>query len=131
MTIEVNWYNSEKNIISEEYSADWTWEEFYELPKIVPPMMNEVEHVVHIVANFGNNLALPRGNAMLHARNVLESFPDNWGLLIMITQSGLINAFSNLFLKMFPSLGGNKIKLVKSMEEALILISEYEPIVSD
>lgn len=127
MAIEVNWYNEEKTIILEAYSKDWTWEEFYELRNTVPPMMSEVQRTVHVIADFGENLAIPRGNAMIHARNVLESFPDNWGMLIMITNSAMINAFSNLFLKVFPALGQNKIHLVKSIDEALELIREYEP----
>lgn len=126
MAIEVTWYNSEKTIILEKYPPKWTWDDFYALREIVPSMMNEVSHSVYIIADFGNNLDVPSGNAMLHARNVISAFPENWALLIMISRSPLINSFVNMFNRIFPVHWARKIRLVKSYEEAEKLIRDYE-----
>lgn len=126
MAIEVNWYNSEKTIILEKYPNKWTWDDFYALRDTVPLMMSEVPHTVNIIADMGNNLDVPSGNAMLHARNVVNSFPPNWGMLIMITRSPLINSFVNMFNKIFPALWARKIHLVKSYDDAFALIAAQE-----
>jgi hypothetical protein len=124
MAIEVTWHNAEKTIILEKYPRKWTWDEFYGLRDAVVPMMNEVSHTVYIIADFGNNLDIPSGNAMLHARNVIGSFPQNWGLLLIISRSGLINSFVNMFNRIFPANWAKKIRLIKSYEEAYKMIQE-------
>lgn len=126
MAIEVTWHNREKTIILEKYPSKWTWDDFYALREVVPPMMHEVSHTVHIIADMGNNLDIPGGNAMLHARNVVSSFPENWGMLIMITRSPLINSFVNMFNRIFPAHWARKIRLVKSYDDAYALIAEHE-----
>ena len=126
MPIEVSWYNAEKTIILEKYPSKWTWDDFYELREIVPAMMQEVPHTVSIIADFGNNLDIPSGNAMLHARNVISSFPKNWGLLVMISRSALINSFVNMFNRIFPANWARKIRLAKDYDEALAFIAAHE-----
>src|SRR5688572_12633323 len=123
MAIEVSWYNSEKTIILEKYPRKWTWDDFYNLRDTVVPMMKEVSHPVYIIADFGNNLDIPSGNAMLHARNVIGSFPENWALLLIISHSVLINSFVNMFNRIFPLNWAKKIRLVKNYEEALAIIA--------
>jgi hypothetical protein len=126
MPIEVTWYNNAKTIILENYPPKWTWDDFYALREIVPPMMSEVPHRVSIIADFGNNLDIPSGNAMLHARNVINAFPENWGLLVIISRSALINSFVNMFARIFPLQWARKIYLVKSYEDALSTIARYQ-----
>jgi len=126
MPIEVTWYNSAKTIILEKPPPKWTWDDFWRLRELVPQMMNEVPHKVSIIADFGNALDIPSGNAMLHARNVIGSFPDNWGLLVIISRSALINSFVNMFTRIFPLQWARKIRLVKSYEDALSTIARYQ-----
>jgi hypothetical protein len=126
MAIEVTWYNAEKTIILEKYPRKWTWDEFYNLRDTVIPMMKEVSHPVYIIADFGNNLDIPGGNAMLHARNVIGSFPENWALLLIISHSALINSFVNMFNRIFPLNWAKKIRLVKNYEEAQAIIAKTE-----
>lgn len=126
MRIEVDWYDEAKNIIIQRYPADWSWDEFKHLQDIVPPMMREVSHIVHVVGDFSQHQHIPAGNPILHARNLMNSYPDNFGMLIIVTRPGIIESFVKAFINIFTGSFGSRILIVNRMEDVLPAIDSYQ-----
>lgn len=128
MRIEVEWYDEAKNIIVQRYPEAWSWDEFKRLQDIVPPMMREVSHTVHVVGDFSKHQYIPAGNPILHARNLMDSYPENFGMLIIITRTGIIESFVKAFINIFTGSFGSRILIVNSPEEVLKAIDSFQVI---
>ena len=131
MDIKVTWMNDEKTIVHQHYPQKWTWDDFYGMRDVVKAMIESRPETVHIISDFREHSHLPRGNIMMHSRNVLNSYPDNWGLLIVVSNYSLIAAMVNLFLRVFPAPFNNKVRLAGSMEQAQEMIADYNMSESD
>ena len=126
MQIDVEWYDEAKTIIVQHYPEKWTWDDFKRLQDIIPPMMREVSHTVHVVGDYSRYQHIPGGNPIVHARNLLNSYPDNFGILIIVTRTGMIETFVKVFMNLFGSSFSNKIHIVHSFDDIPNLIAKYE-----
>ncbi|MBC7814773.1 MAG: STAS/SEC14 domain-containing protein [Burkholderiales bacterium] len=124
-TIEVDWDNDEHTIIREMFIGRWTWNEFYEVARDVPPMMTATPHTVHILADFRQSGPLPIGPAIIHARNTVQHLPDNWGIMVIVTPSMFIRTMVDVFRRMFPGRVAEKTFAVRELEEAYALMEQY------
>ncbi|MEL6310154.1 MAG: hypothetical protein AAFQ52_18595, partial [Chloroflexota bacterium] len=69
----------------------------------------------------------PKGNVMMHAKNVLSIYPDNWGLLVAVNNSYMIAAMVNMFVRVFPAPYGSKVRMASTDAEALDMFNTYQP----
>lgn len=126
MDIKVTWLDEQKTIVHQQYPKKWTWDDFYGMRDVVKAMIESRHETIHIISDFREYSHLPRGNIMMHSRNVLNSYPDNWGLLIVVTNYSLIAAMVNLFLRVFPAPFNTKVRLAGSIEQAQEMIVAYD-----
>ncbi|MEM9950512.1 MAG: hypothetical protein AAF846_02835 [Chloroflexota bacterium] len=127
MGISVEWYNDDKTIIIQNYDGRWSWEEFHELTNvIVPAMMREVPHTVHIFSDFTNGDIPSMNSALTHAKHALSSFGDNWGCLVVVGGNSVINMLVNLFRQLFNNSVGSKTFAAPTLDIALDLVVQYQ-----
>src|SRR4051794_6074286 len=108
MKLQVEWDNAEKTIIRITYTERWTWSDFYEANMEAVEMMKSVAHTVHFLADFRQSRSLPIGGAITHARSALTALPDNWGLLVIVSTSLLIQRLVSIFRTAFTGKLGGK-----------------------
>lgn len=127
MGIFVKWENEEKTVIFQGFDGQWTWEEFYHINnEIIPSMIREVPHTVHVFSNFSDS-ALPSMTSVLkHARKMLDSTPDNMGMIVIIGANKFISLMADTFQNIFGSVMGVEIKTAENLEAAYKLIEAYE-----
>jgi hypothetical protein len=124
MPISATWANDEHSIILVEYTGRWTWDEFNQIGIVeISHMMESVPHTVHLLADMTQSFPLPQGGALSHARNVTGNYPDNWGLLVIVSQNMLVTAMVNVFRTAFKSGSGGKTYNAKTLDEAMQLIA--------
>lgn len=128
MAIDVRWYNEdERTIVHQIYHKGWTWEDFYVSRDATRDLIASQTHTVHILSDFSDSMNLPKGNVMMHAKNVLGVYGDNWGLLVALNNSYMIAAMVNMFVRVFPAPYGEKIRMASTIEEALDIYNTYQP----
>lgn len=125
MRISVEWGNAEKTFVLQDFTPGWTWEDFYESSKQSITMIKSVDHITHIISDFRNSGALPIGSSITHARNVMKNYPDNWGILVVVSDSMFIRSLVGAFRRLFASGIGGKTYATETMEQAHELMVAY------
>jgi hypothetical protein len=119
MTIQVEWANPEKTIILQTLAPTWTWDEFFEASRKEMAMMDEVDHVVDIIAD-GRHTTLPSG-ALAQMQKIVASSATqnhrNGGMYIVVGVSRFIQVFVQVYRDVFPG-HGSKIVLARTLDEA-------------
>ncbi|MEM9955000.1 MAG: hypothetical protein AAF846_25555 [Chloroflexota bacterium] len=127
MGISVEWYNEEKTIILQTYDGRWTWEDFQDLTRVImPKMMGEVPHTVHILSDFTNSDIPSMNGALTHAKHALSGYGDNWGYLIVVGGNSMVNMLVNLFRQLFNNSVGNKTFAAPTLEVAFDIAMQYD-----
>ncbi len=126
MKLQVEWDNSEKTIIRITYAEKWAWSDFYEANRVAVDMMKTVDHPVHFLADFRQSRSLPIGGAITHARSALAALPDNWGILVIVSNSILIQRLVSIFRAAFTGKMTTKTYSVTSIEEAYRVIAQHD-----
>src|SRR5215510_5936004 len=104
MPIIVEWQDEAKTVVLQRYDGRWTWDEFYvACTQDTVNLMRTVPHTVHIFADFTKAQGVPIGGAMLHARNVMQHYPANWGTLIIVGANHFINLLVDMFRRTFST----------------------------
>ena len=114
MNLPVEWDNPEKTIIRITYPEKWTWSDFYEANTAAVALMKTVEHPVHFLADFRQS------------RSALAALPDNWGILVIVSTSVLIQRLVSIFRTAFTGRMSTKTYSVTSIEEAYRVIAEQD-----
>ncbi len=127
MPITIDWGNPEKTYILEQFEQSWTWEEYLALDPVENEMMDSVDHKVHIIAD-ARGARLPDHGALTYFPKIVEgavtgSHP-NAGLYIIVGASRIIQTFAEIYQRVYTG-HGQKVRLVKTMEDALALIESY------
>ena len=126
MGITISWGNAEKTVILQVFDGRWTWEEFYNTGRQIQTMIREVDHEVHVLSDMTNSGALPVGGAISHANNMMKQFPENGGLLIIISDKLFIRSMANTFSRVFSGSVGEKVRAAATIEEAYQLIAQAD-----
>jgi len=126
MQLQVEWDNPEKTIIRITYTEKWTWSDFYEANTVAVEMMKNVDHTVHFLADFRQSRSLPIGGAITHARSALAALPENWGILVIVSTSVLIQRLVSIFRTAFTGRMSTKTYSVTSIEEAYRVIAQQD-----
>ena len=130
MPIIVEWHNAEKTIVLQRYEGRWTWDEFYvACTQDSAGLMKSVTHTVHLFADFSKAEGVPIGGAMLHARNVMQHYPENWGTLTIIGANHFVNLLVDMFKKTFATDLGRRTFTAANYEDAYKHIAAWQPLV--
>lgn len=127
MPVETHWEAPSQIVVVQEYRDAWTWEDFYHAcVNDTVPLMQSVPHTVHIISDFTNSGPIPFGGAISNARNAVRFYPDNWGLLIIVTPSMFMRSLVNTFRRAYPRDYGLKTYAVNTLAEAHALVDRYD-----
>jgi hypothetical protein len=122
MNINVTWANEEKTALLHTFREYWVWEDFFEASRRSMEMMDEVDHMVDIIAD-ARNAVLPSG-ALAQMTRILENAATrkhpNGGAYILVGASRVIETFARIYAQAFPSHGA-KVLFTRTMEEAFEL----------
>lgn len=124
--IQIAWDDDAHTIIRETYIGDWTWDDFYHSVGVVPQMMMSVSHTVHILIDLQESGTVPIGSALVHARNAMQHFPDNWGIMAVVGPSMFIRSLVDIIRRILPGRMAGKIFVARSLQEAYELFASYE-----
>jgi hypothetical protein len=128
MPIIVEWENEGKTVVLQKYVGNWTWDEFYvACTQDTVNLMKSVSHTVHIFSDFSKAQGVPLGGAILHARNAMSSYPENWGTITIIGANRFINLLVDMFKRTFSTTFGDKTFTAPTIEDAYQQIA-HEPI---
>ena len=124
MPIDVEWDNEQQTIIRQTYEGKWTWKEFLEVAEQdTNSRIRSVEHTVHVISDFRGTDGLPLGgSALSYAKEALADFPENGGLVLIVSESYFLKSLVMIFRNVFRGRIGNRTHSVKTMEEAYALI---------
>jgi hypothetical protein len=125
MPITVEWENEEKTIVHVRYKGRWTWAEFMEhAGREAAEMMKTVPHRVDVLADYFESGPLPLGGAMTQARGAIKQWPENWGILVVVSDNSIINSLVNVFHTTFAFGLGGRTYAATSYEDAFKLMAE-------
>ena len=130
MNIQVSWYDESRTILCFACVADWDWEDFHRAIEEGYHMMGEVDHQVHMVIDMGRFGQLPKGNAMVHFRQVMGTAQSqsNRGYVVMTNPNAFGRALANTFMRVYrKEEAGRWTRFVSTFEEALTFLSELVP----
>ena len=127
MPINVSWHNEEETIVIQEYVGRWSWEDFYQATTVESAtLMKTTNHTVHIFADYSNSQGIPVGGAFTQAYSAMRKYPDNWGILVIVSANRFITTMVDIFKKMFTTDLGAKTFTAATIEEAYDIIANYE-----
>ena len=126
MPVEVNWGNSCRTIITQNYIGHWSWDAFYRTAhEQTRHMMVGTPNVVHVIADIQQSQQISMGGALTHVYKAAASYPDNWGLLVLINRNPFVNILVDLFKRNHPDLA-DRVYIAANHDEAYILIKRFE-----
>ena len=123
------WYNDEKTIILQTLSDDWTWDEILQSNKAeMPKLMGAVEHTVHVIVSLEQSPGLPSGSAILKGKDATMNFPDNLGLLVIVSPIKYIRVLTDMVSNIAIINDERKLKSATTIDQALDIISDTSKI---
>lgn len=128
MGILVNWDSAEQTAVRYEFSAAWTWDEFFAALQQDDEMIASVSHTVHMILDFRQARTVPP-NPGAQFRNVAQQVSDQLGLIIVVGNNMWFESVVQMFVKLFGSSmkGITGLKTVKTIEEAREIVANYSP----
>lgn len=128
MKLLVEWDNEEKVIIRMTFAGKWTWHDFYQANLEAVAMMKTVEHPVHFLVDFRQSQGIPGDSPFIHARNAITAIPDNWDIMVVVTNNPLLEHLVKVFRITFYRLGA-KTFTVTSLDDGYELIAQQDSLV--
>lgn len=128
MAITVNWEDDEKRIIRQTFEGAWSWQEFIDsCTNGNAALMKTVTHTVHIISDFTPSGPLPLGGgAISQSRNVMKNYPENWGIIVIVSGSMFVRSLVMAFRRAYPRGYGAKTFAASSLDEAHAIIRRFE-----
>lgn len=117
MGCRYEWADDSKIIMNLYLEAPWTWEEYIELTKEVFAIIRSENHPCATAVDVSHMGSLPKGNVMANMQYVERTMPENVFASVIAGQSGIVNAFMNVLMKIRPK-AKNIAMFAKNMEEA-------------
>jgi len=124
MPATYQWFDDSKTIMIEEFSGQWTWNDFTDCIKGATDLIREVDHDVIAIADYTETKMMPVSGASLKiARDVMNYAPDNWRGVIIVTNNRLIRSMVSLFQNANRTFG-DKVYLEPTRDDAVRLAIE-------
>ena len=74
MSIDLDWDNPSKTIITCEFDTEWTWNDVFEMNREIEKMMDSVSHAVHVVIIMRSN-KFPQSGTLTYTKHLF--IPDH------------------------------------------------------
>ncbi len=102
MPVNVTWKDEAKTVLVFAYEGHWDLNDFYAAIKKGDTLLDEVNHLAHLVLDVGGSKTAPNGlmNAM---SNTSRKLHPNTGLMIMVGMNVFARALINMYFKIYPA----------------------------
>lgn len=100
MSIEVDWYNEEQDIIIHHIEGRWTINELREAAIRAWNMMRDVDHIVDVIMDVRTGHRLPSG-FMVHGKHIATARPDNGGIIVIVGGTAFMKALYQVYVKAY------------------------------
>lgn len=123
MPAQVEWEDQDQLILHVAFVDKWAWDEVHAMFAQVVKMMESTSSPVSMVADFTRSARIP-ADALSHAFRVVNEFPVNWELTVLIGGGDIVRALVRVFAQLHPTYGPH-LRVAKSADEAHALIASY------
>lgn len=122
MKINIAWDDAEETILVVHVIGNFNWGEIMEANKEAVAMVASKQHRCDVVYNLLDGKANSYGSALQNGRQIIRAFPDNMGILILVTQS-LGRILLEPLKRLDPSIA-SKAFVAGRMDHALRIVKE-------
>ena len=96
MPIQINWNDTEKNIVVLSFPTKWNWDEFKEAAHKTAKLLDEVGQMVDVIIDLKNS-TIPLIGSPFEAGNMFfKMMPANRGVIIVVTNA-FIRSLASIF----------------------------------
>jgi len=96
MPIQINWNDTEKNIVVLSFPTKWNWDEFKEAAHKTAKLLDEVGQMVDVIIDLKNS-TIPLIGSPFEAGNMFfKMMPQNRGVIIVVTNT-FIRSLASIF----------------------------------
>lgn len=98
--IEVRWYNESDNIVIQEFSGEWDWDELNEAMKTSFEWMGKVEKPAALIVDMHHPDSVKNIQAGAYAKfqRIRAFVPLNLGLIIVVGVSPIMQSLARMFI---------------------------------
>lgn len=121
-TIVFGWDNTEQTVVRLTLLDNWTWADFYSINNEVVALLRSTDRRVHLLLDYSQTRTVPLGGFITHLRNVLQAYPANCGLTIIVTRNMLVQRLIGVFKQTYQADLGKRVLLAAAFDDAYRLI---------
>ena len=128
MSVSLKWDNHNKTVLRLFFWDEWSVKQYGELFEDALDMIASVSHDVDVLIDFRTGDFLPKFDTVPIFRRMMDSLPDNAGVLVYVSESQAQRALFNVHLKFYESLRkrqSRRLFFVDDLPEAYELIEEH------
>lgn len=122
MGAEIFWDDEEHTIVRIDYAGHWVWDDFVHATEVSTEMMRSVGGRADLIENMKPGVLPVSGSAVVHGRNALRTFPENMGVVVVVTNP-YVRAMATLVVQLNAQYR-NKVVLTDTLEQARSMILE-------
>jgi hypothetical protein len=127
MSVSLKWDNHNKTVLRLFFWDEWSVKQYGDLFEEAIDMIASVRHDVDILMDFRTGDFLPKFDTVPIFRRMMDSLPDNAGILVYVSESQAQRALFNVHLKFYESVRkrqSRRLYFVDDLPEAYELIEE-------
>ncbi len=124
-TIDFGWDNAEQTIVRLTLRDHWTWADFYSINNEVAALMRSSDQSLHLLLDYSQTRTVPLGGVITHLRNVLEAYPANCALTVVVTRNMLVQRLISIFKTTYQADLGKRVLLATTLDDAYHLIEGH------
>jgi hypothetical protein len=122
--MHVYWDDEAHTIIRTKSEGAWTWDEYHRAMDEINRLMREVSHRVDLINIRNPASTMPGGAVLPRFGRALHTLPDNFGVIILVSNSVFARAMIGLFSQFYGGRHASRVLLTATVEEARAKIAE-------
>jgi hypothetical protein len=128
MAIKVAWDSPEHRTVLYVFDADWTWDELIEAAQADDPLIESVDHTVHIILDGRQARKMP-GNITGRMHEFSPLIHPRLGLIILVGADMWAEIILSLFYRKYGQnlVGLKGVRCVLTLDDARALLAAYPP----
>jgi hypothetical protein len=126
MAIKADWDSPEHRAILYVFEEDWTWDELIEAARADDPLIESVDHTVHIILDGRQAKRMP-GNPTGRMHEFSPLIHPRLGLIILVGADMWSEIILSLFYKKYGQnlVGLKGVRCVTTLDDARALVAAY------
>jgi hypothetical protein len=102
--ITVSWDEDVPHILVYRFVGQWTWAQYLEAFQVELALVKAANPTRYdVIADVTQSGRLPLSGAF-HIKNTFEQSPNSMGILVVVTKNGLMRAFADACMRLYPIL---------------------------